>query len=493
MIQQNNFIEYRDNIFNGVWDASTERFPVTSNSEKKNIEQSGFWLVTVAGTINSIFYTKGDWVYYDGNGNLSKLSVGGSSTAITEKEALKNYIQSKKVFEYKLDFTPPSVFFSSPQSFGSGLTENEKYIIGVFDDSDGGDYLHHIVMRYNKGTQRIDTKKITTTNSYYGDHHKSPTILITNTGTLLVVIQQLRSIGAGQEDSPLDCFRWTDLDDLDTYSQIVTNLTGWSNYCFIFEVDDDIYIEFRGSADTSFIPRRRAFYKSTDDGATWAAASTWLDYVDTDYWVYSGQVRNNIKNRDSVILGISPINNESSASCYQYVTFLKTDFTNFYKLDGTDLGTTVTAAELEGALSWGNSTKNTSLYFTRTFKIFDNYIWSIGNIGTRISGSINAPNMQIFKVNINTGIVTTGDTFSNIFSPTTLNDGLLFKIGEDIIYKQVYNNDIYYYKFNSDMNGVTLILTETGNYNNYLTTNTYSDLSMDYDTTSGILRVFKMN
>jgi len=88
MIQQNNFIEYRDNIFNGVWDASTERFPVTSNSEKKNIEQKGFWLVTVNGTINSIFYTKGDWVYYDGNGNLSKLSVGGSSTAITDNQVV---------------------------------------------------------------------------------------------------------------------------------------------------------------------------------------------------------------------------------------------------------------------------------------------------------------------------------------------------------------------------------------------------------------------
>ena len=86
MIQQNNFIEYRDNIFNGVWDASTEVFPTTSNSEKKNIEQSGFWLVTVAGTINSISYTIGDWVYYDGNGNLSKLSVGGSSTAITDNQ-----------------------------------------------------------------------------------------------------------------------------------------------------------------------------------------------------------------------------------------------------------------------------------------------------------------------------------------------------------------------------------------------------------------------
>jgi len=427
----------------------------------------------------------------DGDADNDKLVTQGyvDDAADGATRALKNQIQSKKIFEYKLDFTPPSTFYSGAQSFGSGLTENEKYIICIFNDSDGGVYLHHIVMRYNKGTQRIDTLKITTTNGYYNDHHKKPACIISKAGTLLVAIEQLP--GDSGHNGPISVFRWADLDDLSTYTQttVGNSTTERLAYPFLFEVGSDVHLEVRRYDAT---PPYRSYSKSTDDGVNWGTVTDYISYGDSDYWIYAGQVRNNIKNRDNVILGIIPQNDASNANCYQYVTFLKTDFTSFYELDGTSLGSSVTGAELESALSWGNSTKNTSLYFTRTFKIFDDYIWSIGSIGTRTSGGINVTSMQIFKVNANTGTVTTGSAFPDIFSSTTLPEGLLFKMGEDIIYKQVYGGNIFYYEFDSDMNGVTLILTETGDYNDFVTTNVYNDLSMDYDDTSGILRVFRM-
>lgn len=79
MLQHNHFVKYSDEIFNGYWDASLGPYPVVSDSEKNNIEQQGYWLVTTTGTVKGVLYNIGDWLYYDGRGNFSALKIGAQS------------------------------------------------------------------------------------------------------------------------------------------------------------------------------------------------------------------------------------------------------------------------------------------------------------------------------------------------------------------------------------------------------------------------------
>ena len=175
-----------------------------------------------------------------------------------EIDLLKCYLSNRTIFEYELDFTPATIHYSGASTYGSNIVESDKYIFLCFCDSEGGDYKNHIVLRYDKSTKVVSSKTITTTDANYGTYHKLPSMLITSAGTLLIVIQQLRGTSG---NSPFDCFRWTDLDDLETYSQITANLTAWGAYNFIFEINDKIYIDFRGSSGTGFVPEKKSVYE----------------------------------------------------------------------------------------------------------------------------------------------------------------------------------------------------------------------------------------
>ncbi len=68
------------------------------------------------------------------------------NVGITADQALRNYLSSKKTFDYVIDFNVASVFFSGAQSFGSSIVESNDYIFIVFSGSDGGEYLTQIIM-----------------------------------------------------------------------------------------------------------------------------------------------------------------------------------------------------------------------------------------------------------------------------------------------------------------------------------------------------------
>jgi hypothetical protein len=220
----------------------------------------------------------------------------------------------------------------------------------------------------------------------------------------------------------------------------------------------------------------------------------YITYGDSDYWVYKGQVRNNIKNKNNVILGILPSNHDYGYNIFQYFTYLKTDFTgNFYALDGTDLGTSVTGAELATYSSWGDTTKNQNLYYLQGSKLFGNDIYAIGYIGTMPTSTVNVTHMQIIKTNINTGAVTMGSAFTHKFSSNVMVGVVLFNICDDIYAKMVVSNTIYYYQINQDLNDMTLVYTETGTYAGQIPTDFYNELTADYDYNTKTLRVFRMS
>ena len=206
------------------------------------------------------------------------------------------------------------------------------------------------------------------------------------------------------------------------------------------------------------------------------------------------QVRNNLSAKDTAILAIMPSNLEYGWNIFQYVTYLKTDFKgNFYSLDGTNLGSSVSGSELETHYSWGNTTKNDSLFYPQGSKLFGNYIYLLGYIGKLPTSTMNVSKMQIAKVNINTGAVTLGNRFDTKFSSTDLLSTILFNMCSDMYAKINKGGTIYYYKIDDDLNGITLSHSESGNYADYNATDEYNELTADYDSSTKKVRIFRFS
>jgi hypothetical protein len=392
-------------------------------------------------------------------------------------------LSSKLIFSDTLSFTPDTTWYSGSHSYGSNIVEDDKYIFIVFNKDN---HLNHVVYRINKSTSNVTTETIQTDGGYYGDHHKKAVMLITNSGTLLVAIDKCPS--NFNHGAAWQIFRWADTDNLASYTStsVGNSTTERLSYAYLFEVGGDIILEAKNN-NTS-LPTRR-YYISNNDGQNFGVITEYINYGDSDYWVYAGQVGNNSKTNP--ILGITPAYYTTN-QVYQYVTYIRTDFSgDFYELDGTNLGTNITGAELESAYSWGDTVKNTNLMYIRHSKIFGNEIYSIGLIGTRVAGVSNITHNQLFKVNINTGVVTSGNIFAAKYPSNILEYSTLFVFNDDIYVKASYNGDLYYYRVHEDLNDMELICVEENNYHLGLLTDLYSELTADYNTSTGIIRVFR--
>ena len=284
---------------------------------------------------------------------------------------------------------------------------------------------------------------------------------------------------------------------MDNYTSTVVGNTTTERlaYPFLYEINDTIILEARryGGSFANGAPYR-TYYKSTNDGQSFGDMNEYITYGDTDYWMYKIQVRNNLSAKDTAILAIMPSNVDLGYNVFQYITYLKTDFTgDFYALDGTNLGSNVTGTELETYASWGDTTKNQNLYYLQGSKLFGNDIYAIGYIGTMPTSTPNVTYMQIIKTNINTGVVTMGSAFAHKFSSDVMVGIVLFNICDDIYAKMVVNNTIYYYQINQDLNDMTLVYTETGTYARQIPTDFYNELTADYDYGTKTLRIFRMS
>jgi hypothetical protein len=415
-----------------------------------------------------------------------------TTTTHADLPALKACLDDALIYEGTLSgFTPVSDYYSnSTELEGSGICEDDNYIFIVFNDTTDSDYKYHVVWRYNKSTEAISTQTIITTGGHCCNSHKRPIVHITSSGSLLVIIPNLESDGVNTRCA--EVFRWADTSDLATYSStIVGNFTTERlSYYFIYEINNEIILQAKNN-DTSDPTQR--FYKSTDDGQSFGAITEYLDYVDADWWMYSVQVTNNIKNGSYVYIAVMPTYVPSLVTYWKYITFLKTNFTNFYALDGTDLGVTISRTELENNKSWGEITEDTDdLYYCSHSKKIGNDIYAIGRIGSRPGGgSSNCPNMQIFKTNINTGNTTIGNNISTVDGSWEV--PIIFNICDELYIKTVNNGTIYYYKVAEDLSSADIVYSEGNDYSYYLLSDLYSELTADYDPTTKILRVFRMS
>ena len=438
---------------------------------------------------------KAYFVVSDGIGDQPFLM---DTTGWRGEEGLPYYLALTQKCLRTIPITPATAAYAGLNSFGTSIVENSKYIFITFTlyGTGADEYKDHYVCRYNKHTHAVAGKTITTTNGYYEDSHKLPTMLITSNDVLLVAIEELP--GNNNHNSPVDVFRWTDLDDLDTYTvETVGNATTERlSYPYLHEIGGNVILEARRYSTQ---PSWRYYYVSTDDGDTFGAANTWIDYsADTDYWMYSNKVSGNPRDGSYVIRMITPQNDNSNANCYQYATFIKCDFSgDFLALDGTNLGATVDDTELETHVSWGDITKNTSLYYVAHATIHDGFIYALGLVGTRTSVATDITDLQLFKVEVDGGTVTTGAAMSNAggaYIPTTLIDSYYycFFIGGDLYIKISPSNDgkLLYYKADSTLNSMTLIHTEDSDYSNILLYSETDGINADYDEVNKVIRVF---
>lgn len=413
------------------------------------------------------------------------------TTTHEDLPALKTCLDDALIYEGTLGFTPVSTVPLGMDGNGANIVEDSTYIFTIFNDTTDDDYKYHIVWRYHKITEVVSTKTIMTTNGYCCDNHKVPALMITSSGSLLVAIEQLP--GTGNHNGAMDIFRWADVSDLDTYSTatIGNSTTERLAYPFLYEIGSNIILESRRYDGDGHM---RVYYTSSDDGASFGAMTEYITFSDSDYWIYKIQVRNNLPSKNDAILCIMPSNHDYGYNIFQYITYLKTDFTgNFYALDGTDLGTSVTGAELAAYSSWGDTTKNKNLYYLQGSKLFGNDIYAIGYIGTMPTSTPNVTHMQIIKTNINTGVVTMGSAFAHKFNSDVMVGVVLFNICDDIYAKMVVDNTIYYFQIDQDLNDMTLVYSETGTYAGQIPTDFYTELTADYDYNTKTFRVFRMS
>lgn len=456
---------------------------------------------TVSGTITkvnvSVLRAGTDGAWETANGSSTGLTFSDFRTVDDNSLTLSGYLSGKKKFDWKLNFTPPTTTYTGGQSYGSGLVETEKYILTVIPDTFEAEYKYHQLIRYNKHTGRIDTFRITTTNAYSGDHHKLAAMLLTSSGTLLVAIEQLP--GDSNHNGPIDIFRYADLDnitsDIAATATIGDNLDMRLSYPFLFELSNgDVFLESRRRFSTTDYSRR-IYSKSSDDGATWAAATEYANYGDADYWLYSSVVMNNVKDRSEVIIALTPGYTPSTyGSVYQYITFVKTsDFLTFYALDGTNLGSTIDSTEMDTHLSWGNATTSSDMYFSRDLKIIGDEIVFLGQIGTRDAGGTDIPNLQIVKVNIDTGIVTSGSLFTNNLVTSGFIKMYPFDLGGELHFMGLFENKLKIYKAASSLDSLTKVDTVGLNYYNIYGNNLYRDnLLMYYNQDTLSIEIYEL-
>ena len=431
-------------------------------------------------------------MYNSGSGLAYSQWQGTGDTPPVEYADLDSCLDASLICEKTLNFTPVADEPFWTDGVGPTIAEDDNYIFIAFNNSLEEDYKYHTVWRYNKSTGDTASVTVTTTNSYYGDYHKAPSLMITSAGSLLVGIDQMRA--NYEHGAAMQIFRWEDVSDLSTYTDttVVGNSTSERlSYLFLYEIDSTIIVEAKNN-NTSYPTRR--YYKSTDDGKTFGTITEYIDYGDADYWIYKVQVRNNLSAKDSVILAIMPSNHDYGYNIFQYVTYLKTDFKgNFYALDGTNLGASVSGSELESNYSWGNTAKNDSLFYPQGSKIFGNYVYMLGYIGKMPTSTVNVSQLQIAKVNVNTGAVTMGNRFATKFSSTDLLSTILFNMCGEMCAKINKSGTIYYYKVDDDLNGITLIHTESGNYSGYNATDEHNELTADYDSSTKKVRIFRFS
>lgn len=446
----------------------------TSYSPDGLIDQVAVWERALSSDEVSILYNSGDGLVYscwDGE--------------------LDSCLDASLVCEKTLNFTPVSDQPFTTDGIGPNIAEDSKYIFIVFNNSLEEDYKYHTVWRYNKSTGDTASITITTENSYYGDNHKSAAQLVTSSGSLIVAIEQLP--GNNNHNAEIEIFRWNDTDSLQNYTSTVVGNTTTQRlaYPFLYEIKDSVILEARRY---STVPPYRVYYKSTDDGQSFGSMNEYITYGDTDYWIYKIQARNNFSSKDSVILAIMPSNHDYGYNIFQYITYLKTGFDgNFYALDGTDLGTNVSGAELVANYSWGNTTKNDSLFYPQGSKLLGDYIYLLGYIGKMPTSTVNVSQMQVVKVNVNTGAVTSGSRFNTKFSSTDMLSTVLFNMCGTLCAKIIKSGTIYYYKIDDDLNDITLIHSESGNYTSYSATNMYGELTADYDSSTKKVRIFRFS
>ena len=340
----------------------------------------------------------------------------------------------------------------------------------------------------------IINKTITTTNSYYGDYHKLPCLLITSEGTLLVAIEQLP--GNYNHGSAIQIFRFANPLDLSDYTSTTVGNTSTQrlSYNFLFEVNGNVVIEARRYTTTQSSPNR-SFAISTDDGQTFGAVSDYIS-LNTNWVAYTKQVLNNAPNDDYVYISLTPAYVPyGEVTIYKIGAIFKTDFVNFYKLDGTNIGTTISQAEAESASIFGAipTSTNSDYFVTTTPKIMGDYIWALGFKGTRVDSTITLTAMQIIRVTLSNGDVTLGAEQPPVFGNTPPHYCVFYNVCGKIGVKMSFNNTMYYYWVYGDINGLKLISSETGDFHNGLLSDIYSELNADYDIVSKKLRVFRFS
>ena len=206
--------------------------------------------------------------------------------------------------------------------------------------------LDPYVIEYNHLTGEWSSAVKAGDNPLGDDNHGAPCIIRDSSGYLHVFF--------GTHNSAIEHVKSTNIDDISAWT-VKTDVGGNATYQQAVVVGSDIYLMYRKTV-TSAGGRGLVCIKSTDGGEAWGSENTMVD-VSSSFWLYPGG--------GIVAEGTSKIhfawyrnNRDVATTQYEniYHAYLNLSDLHLYAMDGTDLGTTISEAEMADCLVFQDET-----------------------------------------------------------------------------------------------------------------------------------------
>ena len=166
------------------------------------------------------------------------------------------------------------------------------------------------------------------------DSHAAPALLIDQNGYLHVFYGcHNTAVKHAKSDNVEDISAWT----------VQANVAADASYPSVrLASNGDIYLFYRKAISSSH--RVECFVKSTDNGGSWSAPATVVDFGD-NYWIYHAQMV--LGSDDSIHLTWSYRSYAPLIRYNVYYAYSTDGGSTWYAKDGTDLGATISKAEAD--------------------------------------------------------------------------------------------------------------------------------------------------
>ena len=257
---------------------------------------------------------------------LQKASGTGWKELLRQASSSNDYFATNGIYQATYTIiTPPGTYHN-----------NKTFVVW------SGASLNPYAIEYNHTTKTLSSQQQVGVNPLSGDGHGTPCIIRGSDGYLHVFYGCHGTSGCLGDKCYIQHAKSNSADNISAWTDKGNICDFKATYPNPILIGSDIYLFYRLHVSGNWF--REVYSKSTDQGENWSAADIIID-AGTGYCVYVGQVEEegSTKIHISWTLYVYSV----SEHRFLYHAYLKLSDMHMYGMDGVDLGTTISKAEMD--------------------------------------------------------------------------------------------------------------------------------------------------